>query len=76
MNGFRQRVLACDLEASGPQATTRCYKKNESFAQIDVQNLDYTKLNRCVCVCVFFVQNKNSKWATWKFESENITALA
>lgn len=51
MNGFRQRVLACDLEASGPQATTRCYKKNESFAQIDVQNLDYTKLNRCVCVC-------------------------
>lgn len=75
MNGLRQCVLACVLEGAGPQAITRCFKKNGPFAHIDVKNLGYTKLNRFVYV--FFAQNKkSSKWASWKYESENITALA
>lgn len=74
VNGLRQCILACALEGVGLQAITRCYRKNGSSAQIDVENLGYTKLNSFLCV--FFAQNKSSKWATWKFESENVITLA
>lgn len=50
MNGLRQYVLACVLEGAGPQAITRCFKKNGPFAHIDVKNLGYTKLTD-LCVC-------------------------
>lgn len=68
-------VLTCVLEGARLQAIPRCYKKNGPSAQVTVKNLCYTKLNSFLCV--FFAQNKkSSKWATWKFESENVIALA